>query len=179
MVGFAGRQVAVCLEVGAVGQIGVVIVAQVLALVNPGFHGDRGRNWQIHVKDGKERYLVTLHLGPSGSGQLYIFCPTDEANTKGKLTVAGLVFKVEKRLMGNVVVLENCALLPDKMATMAFTAEKGKLQLRGGKALRSKEDSAGLDLKGEWTSLNTPTPYGNIEVAPGGGMEYSRISITK
>ena len=114
-----------------------------------------------------------------GTGQLYVFRPENEANTKGKLTVAGLAYKVEKGRDGNELVLGKCALLPDNSATIEFVLSNGKLKLKSGKVLRSKEDKIGLDVKGEWRRLHTPTPYGNTFANTGRDLEVPDYSSEK
>ncbi len=167
--------------------------------------------WQIEVKDGKVRYIVTLLLDggdqllrqrelrnsprrfprprpkgdddenarPSdlpGRGQLYVLRPANEANTAGMLSAAGLAYQVKDGPTDIALALANCLLLPDKQVTIEFAVENGKLRPKRLKVLRSKEDKAGLDVKGEWQRLNVETPYGYIFPIPGSAQDFPSYS---
>jgi TPR repeat protein len=135
--------------------------------------------WRIQVKEGRERYIVTLTLNPGGKGQLYLFRPMNDEDTKGRLRVLGLRYTIERHPAGSVVLLKNCIALPKQNARIEFTVEAGKLRLKGGTALRSDEDKAGIALKGVWSSLDTDRPYGGIVVAEGSALEFTRFSQEK
>src|SRR5262245_38798609 len=52
-------------------------------------------DWLLRVTTGERKTILVLELGSGGKGQLFVFRPTDEEETQGSLTGAGLAYKVE------------------------------------------------------------------------------------